>query len=78
MPDSDLFGDLDDRWEDYKETLISSGWDYDKKERKWKKIKSKKSRKVTEQQACEFIYNKYDTIIAYKKDDFNEKKEFIQ
>jgi len=25
-----------------------------------------------------FINNKYDTIIAYKKDDFNEKKEFIQ
>lgn len=72
MPDSDLFGDLDDRWEDYKETLISSGWDYDKKERKWKKIKSKKSGKVTEQQACEFLYNKYDFYVKGSTFDTGE------
>ena len=45
MPDSDLFGDLEKRWEEYEETMTSSGWDYDEKERKWKKLKSKKSRK---------------------------------
>ena len=45
MPDSDLFGDLEERWEDYTDTMTSSGWAYDEKERKWQKLKSKKSRK---------------------------------
>ena len=29
MPDSDLFGDLEDRWAGYEATLTSSGYTYD-------------------------------------------------
>ena len=43
MPDSDLFGDLEDRWEGYRATLESSGWSYDEKDRKWVKIKDRKN-----------------------------------
>ena len=39
MSDSDLFGDLPKRWEDYGAMLSSEGWDYDETERHWKKEK---------------------------------------
>lgn len=60
MPDSDLFGDLEDRWDGYKATLESSGWSYDEKERKWKKVKEKKSDKIDERRAAEYLFKKYD------------------
>ena len=60
MPDSDLFGDLEDRWEDYRATLESSGWSYDKKDRKWKKAKSKKDDKLDERRAAEWLFTQYD------------------
>lgn len=60
MPDSDLFGDLEDRWRDYWATLESSGWSYDEKERKWKKIKSKKEDKIDERRAAEYLFNQYE------------------
>ena len=63
MPDSDLFGDLEKRWEEYEETMTSSGWDYDEKERKWKKVKSKKVGKISKQEACEWLYSKYDFYV---------------
>ena len=63
MPDSDLFGDLEDRWKEYEETMTNSGWAYDEKEREWKKITSKKSSKITTQKACEFLYNKYNFYV---------------
>lgn len=64
MPDSDLFGDLDTRWEDYKATLESSGWTYEEKERKWEKLKTKKSDKITTQEVCEILYKKYDFYVT--------------
>ena len=56
MPDSDLFGDLEERWEGYIGTLSSEGWEYREKERKWIKVKSKKIDKISKQKACEFLY----------------------
>lgn len=60
MPDSDLFGDLEDRWAGYEAMLSSESWDYDKKERKWKKTKSKKEEKIDERRAAEYLYNIFD------------------
>ena len=60
MSDSDLFGDLDKRWEDYKATMESSGWTYDEKERKWSKAKSKKDGKIDERRAAVYLFKQYD------------------
>lgn len=60
MSDSDLFGDLEERWDGYKATLESSGWSYDEKERKWKKVKEKKSDKIDERRAAEYLFKQYD------------------
>lgn len=60
MLDSDLFGDLDTRWDGYKATLESSGWTYEEKERKWKKVKEKKSDKIDERRAAEYLFKQYD------------------
>ena len=60
MPDSDLFGDLEDRWAGYEATLTSSGYTYDEKEREWEKGKSKKDDKVDERRAAEYLYNIFD------------------
>lgn len=60
MPDSDLFGDLEDRWTGYEAMLSSESWDYDEKERKWKKTKSKKEEKIDERRAAEYLYNIFD------------------
>lgn len=60
MPDSDLFGDLEDRWEEYKDTLESSGWEYKKEDRKWEKVKSKKDEKLDERRAAEWLFKQYD------------------
>ena len=69
MPDSDLFGDLEDRWEGYRATLESSGWSYDEKDRKWKKAKSKKDDKLDERRAAEWLYTQYDFYGNNKKID---------
>lgn len=60
MPDSDLFGDLEDRWEGYRATLESSGWTYIEKDRKWKKVTEKKSGKIDERRAAEYLFKQYD------------------
>ena len=69
MPDSDLFGDLEDRWEGYKGTLSGSGWSYDEKERKWKKAKSKSDDKIDERRAAEWLFTQYDFYGGNKKSD---------
>ena len=60
MPDTDLFGDLEDRWAGYESTLLSSGWTYDEKDRKWKKAKSKKEDKMDERRAAEWLFTQHD------------------
>lgn len=69
MPESDLFGDLDTRWEDYKATLESSGWVYEEKERKWKKLKTKAKEKIDERRAAEYLFKKFDFYGNNKKLD---------
>ncbi len=60
MSDSDLFGDLPERWEDYSATLLSSGYSYDEKERKWTKGASKKDKKIDERRAAEYLFKQLD------------------
>lgn len=72
MPDSDLFGDLETKWEEDIEKLESNGWTYEEKERKWKKVKSKKGGKISKQKACEFLYNKYDFYVMGNTHDTGE------
>lgn len=60
MPDSDLFGDLEERWEGYIGTLSSEGWEYREEDRKWEKVKSKKDDKIDERRAAEYLYSIYD------------------
>lgn len=72
MPDSDLFGDTETKWEEDIEKLESNGWTYDEKERKWEKVKPKKSRKISSQKSCEFLYNKYDFYVMGSNHDTGE------
>lgn len=60
MPDSDLFGDLEDRWEDYKTMLIEEHWDYDEEKRKWIKLKTKKEEKIDERRAADYLFKQFD------------------
>lgn len=69
MPDSDLFGDLDTRWEDYKATLESSGWTYEEKERKWEKLKTKKEEKIDERRAAEYLFDIANYFVSDKNTD---------
>ena len=87
MPDSDLFGDLDVRWDDYKATLESSGWTYSEKERRWATTIT--DVKLDERRASEYLFNEFDfyvknpnetgiyTEILYreKDGDYKYKKE---
>ena len=78
MSDSDLFGDLPKRWDDYTAMLENEDWDYDEKERKWKKSKSKKNDKIDERRAAEYIYSQYDFYGAGAGDDGLFKKLFYK
>ena len=60
MSDSDLFGDLDARWEGYIATLSSSGYEFIEEDRIWKKVSSKKEEKIDERRAAEYLYTQYD------------------
>ncbi|MCI9038419.1 MAG: hypothetical protein HFJ29_00825 [Clostridia bacterium] len=60
MPDSDLFGDLPERWADYEALLTSEGWLYEERERKWKKVKEKKEEKIDERRAAEYLFEQFD------------------
>ena len=63
MPDSDLFGDLEERWEGYKATLESSGYEYNKEDRKWKKAISKTKDTIDERRATEWLYKQFDFYV---------------
>lgn len=60
MSDSDLFGDLPERWDDYEATLTSSGWEFDEPDRIWKKVTKKKDDKIDERRAAEYLFEQYD------------------
>lgn len=78
MPDTDLFGDLPERWEEYKAMLTSEGWDYDEKERHWKKVKSKKDDKIDERRAAEYLFKQYDFYGSGSNEDGTFKKLFYK
>lgn len=69
MSDSDLFGDLPKRWEEYEETMTSSGWDYDEEERKWKKAKKKDDKKIDERRAAEYLFDIANYFVSDKNTD---------
>lgn len=60
MPESDLIGDLDARWEDYIADLSSNQWIFDEKTRIWKKGKAKPEDKIDERRAAEYLYKQFD------------------
>ena len=74
MPDSDLFGDLDVRWEDYEATMVSSGWTYDEKRRLWKKVDKKKDEKIDERRAAEYLYKSLDCYVTGRNIDGSYSK----
>ena len=78
MPDSDLFGDLESRWSDYEATLLSSGYEFKEKERKWIKIKSKKDDKIDERRAAEYLFGIYDFYGSGAGEDGLFKKIFYK
>lgn len=78
MSDSDLFGDLPKRWDDYTAMLSSEGWDYDEKERHWKKAGKKKGEKIDERRAAEWLYTQYDFYGTGAGEDGIFKKVFYK
>ncbi len=60
MTDSDLFGDLPKRWDEYIATLASHGYSYDKEKRYWEKTSKKKEEKVDERRAAEYLFKQFD------------------
>ena len=69
MPDSDLFGDLDARWEEYKVLLSSEGWEFMSDKRIWKKVKKSKDAKIDERRAAEYVFNTLDCYVSDRKLD---------
>lgn len=59
MSESDLFGDLEKRWEEYKALLSSNGWIFEEAVRKWRKV-SKKAEKIDERRAALWLFNQFD------------------
>lgn len=60
MPDSDLFGDLDTRWDGYEATMIDNGWEYDETNRKWIKVKTTTKDKLDERRSAEYLFEQFD------------------
>ena len=69
MPESDLFGDLESRWEGYVATFTSHGWIYEEKERRWIKVGSKREDRIDERRAAEYLYDEYDFYVKNQKSD---------
>lgn len=69
MPDSDLFGDLDTRWDGYKATLESNGYEYDEEERRWAKITTKTKDRIDERRAAEYLFDIVRYFVTGKNAD---------
>jgi hypothetical protein len=69
MSYSDMFGDLEERWDDYKALLSSGGWEFDKKYRVWTKPKDKKEDRIDERRAAEFVFSQLDCYVVNKNLD---------
>lgn len=64
MSKTDLFSDIEERWDEYKETITNGNWTYEEKEREWKKEIKTNTSEISTQEACEFLYNKYDFCVT--------------
>lgn len=60
MPDSDLLGDVDKKWDEYIATLTSGGYSFDEETRTWLKAGKKIEEKIDERRAAEYLYNELD------------------
>ena len=78
MSDSDLFGDLEKRWSDYKATLTSSGYEYEESKRCWIKVGKKKTDKIDERRAAEYLYSQFDFYGSGAGEDGVFKKIFYK
>ena len=78
MPDSDLFGDLDSRWEGYTGMLSSGGYDYDKEKRKWIPGARKEEEKLNERNAANWLFSQYDFYATDAGTDGVLKKLFYR
>jgi len=78
MSDSDLFGDLEDRWSDYKATLTSNGYEYKEDERRRIKLGKKKTDKIDERRAAEYLFKKFEFYGNGAGDDGLFKKLFYK
>lgn len=66
MSKSDLLGDIDERWEEYKAELTSGkygGWSFDEETRTWLKVGKKAENKIDERRAAEYLFNLYDFYV---------------
>ena len=78
MSDSDLFGDLPERWKNYKAMLESSGWVYDETKRHWESAKKKDDKKIDERRAAEWLFNQFEFFGSDKGADGVFKKLFYK
>lgn len=69
MSESDLFSDIDKRWEEYKTGLLSSGWSFHEEIREWLKVKKKADEKIDERRAAEYLYEQLDFYGRGRKSD---------
>lgn len=66
MSDTDLFSDLDKRWDVYIHDLEKS-YTYDKDARIWIKADKAPKEKIDERRAAEYLYTKYDFYVKNAK-----------
>lgn len=78
MSDSDLFGDLPDRWDKYMAMLLSHAYSFDEELRIWKKGKESKDDKLDERKAAEWLFTQYNFYATEAGTDGVLKKLFYR
>lgn len=77
MPDSDLFGDLDKRWDEYLNNLRTNHWIFDPKTRVWTKVEQADS-KIDERRGAEYLFKKFDFYGWGRNEDGTFKKLYYK
>ena len=60
MSESDLFGDLDKRWDGYVGELKSGKHSFDEEKRIWIEVGKKTEDRIDERRAAEYLFNEFD------------------
>lgn len=61
MSESDMFGDLEERWKDYEAGLLSKGgYSFDEEKRVWVRAAHKSTDKIDERRAAEWLFTQYE------------------